>query len=56
MENDFEDGRKAAREEIKAGDIYDIPAAFLTFKNDPPDSEYIWGYFSQLYDIMEQNK
>lgn len=54
--SDFENGRQAVKDEIKSGDIYDIPAAFLSFKNDPPDSEYQWGFFSQLHDLMEQSE
>lgn len=53
--SDFENGRQAVKDEIKSGDIYDIPAAFLSFKNDPPDSEYLWGFFSQLHDLMEKD-
>ena len=53
--SDFENGRQAVKDEIKSGDIYDIPAAFLSFQNDPPDSEYLCGFFSQLHELMEKD-
>lgn len=61
--SDFMKGRKAAQDEIKSGDIYDVPAALASYKTDPPDNEFIWGHFSALVNHIdgtpldeEQNK
>jgi len=52
MTSSFERGREAVKEEVASGHIYDVAAAFESFKGDRPDSEWMWGYFSALHDII----
>jgi hypothetical protein len=51
-ESEFQRGWDIAREELRNGQI-DLVPAFYTFKKDMPDSEWMWGYFASLYDLLE---
>ena len=48
----FKEGRQAGMDEIASGDIYDVSAAIKSFDNDRPDSEWMWGYYSALHDMI----
>ena len=48
----FDQGRQAVKDEIASGDIDDVPTAYQSFEDDNPDSEFQWGYYSALHDLI----
>jgi anthranilate/para-aminobenzoate synthase component I len=46
--NEYQSGIRAAEEDIRNGDIYDLDAAIYSFELDPPDSPFQRGYLRQL--------
>ena len=51
--SDFQIGWDAALKELADGQM-ELVAGFASFKNDMPDSEWMWGYFAALYEKLEE--
>ena len=53
--SDFQIGRESALEDLQEGQI-DLMEGFMSFKTDMPDNDFLWGYFSQLYELIADNE